>query len=584
MRPDEFKQGWLKPGPKPKSNEERLLDGSYRADRHGPTEGLVSLIPKPKPLPAVDCGGWQRYIVTKSDEASADAGCWCDERLGDHVIRFFEGNLCHSKGRWAGEKFTLADWQKDILRPLFGWVRPNGRRRFRRCYIEIPKKNGKSTLASGVGLYLLLADGEPGAEVYSVASDREQANIVHREAMNMVEASDELRQLLTVRRSHYNIYHRASRSYYRSISSQARTKEGLNAHGLVMDELHVWPDRELWESLLYAGRSRTEPLKFIITTAGDNMVSICREEHDYAQSILDGTYIDDRVFAFMTGAEIDVDFDDRKLWYECNPSMGVTMDEEEFAYDLREARKSPTAWATFLRYSFNVWNTGSNPWIRKEDWDACFEDFGEDELEGEYCWLGLDLAKTRDLTAATWVFPDGDGFRQVSHFWMPEDIAKDRKGQVPYADWVESGHLTLTEGNVCDYNVVRQEIDERSQRYRVQKIVYDPKFAEEVTQGLMDDLGIERKKFNQSLRDYAGPTAEYERLVLAKLLKHNGNPVLSWQAGNVHVKPGYNGELRPIKQKSDGDFRTIDGIVAGIMALSQATEEALYYDGPGVHV
>jgi phage terminase large subunit-like protein len=320
--------------------------------------------------------GWLRAIRSEADELAMMAGCVFSPRLADYACNFFPRFLCHSKGQWAGKPFELLEWQRsDIIRPLFGWVRPDGTRRFRRCYIEIPKKNGKSALASGIGLYMLLGDGERGAEVYSAASDRDQASIVHREAINMVYASPALESLLKVNASTHLISCPKTNSVYKAISATPSGKEGFNAHCIICDELHVWRGRELWDALLYAGRARTQPLLFVITTAGADSLSVCREQHDYAANVLNGTFRDDRFFAYIreaTKEEIDAQgAEDRALWYKANPSMGVTINPEEFGRDLAEAARTPTAWASFLRYSFNVWNTGAKRWLSVDQWRRC---------------------------------------------------------------------------------------------------------------------------------------------------------------------------------------------------------------------
>jgi phage terminase large subunit-like protein len=326
--------------------------------------------------------GWLAAIRTEADELAALDGCYFSPQLADYVCSFFPRFLCHSKGQWAGKPFELLDWQReDLIRPLFGWLRPDGLRRYRRAYVEIPKKNGKSAIASGIGLFMLLGDGEQGAEIYSAAADRDQAAIVHREAINMVKASPALESLLTVNASTHLISCGKTNSWYKAISSTPSGKEGFNAHAIICDELHVWRGRELWDALLYAGRARTQPLLFVITTAGADSLSVCREQHDYAANVLNGTFRDDRFFAYIRSAskeEIDArGADCRELWYQANPSMGVTIDPEEFGRDLAEAARTPTAWASFLRYSFNVWNTGQKRWLSMEAWRRCLAVDGE---------------------------------------------------------------------------------------------------------------------------------------------------------------------------------------------------------------
>lgn len=519
----------------------------------------------------------KKWIRSAADELAVRNGCTFDESRAVRVVEFFRKFLCHSKGEFAGKPFELLDWQRDdLVYPLFGWLRPDGTRRYRRAYVEIPKKNGKSTFAAGLGLYMLVGDREPGAHVFSAAADREQASIVHGEAIHMVDASPALSARLELNRSTKNIHFPQTRSFYRALSSTPASKEGFDGHCCIIDELHIWRGRELWDALRYMGRARRQSLIFVITTAGADMQSVCREQHDYAQGILDGRITDDRYFAYIreaTKEEIEQrGVDDRELWHKANPSMGITINEDDFARDVEEAKQTPTAYSSFLRYSFNVWATAENPWLRLEDWHACGDDFTPDDLVGQSCWAGLDLAKILDITALSLVFRDPDDedlYRQLCWAWLPEATAEERRDLAPYYLWAEQGWLTLTDGDVCDYAAIKAKIKELADTYRIRELAFDPWNAEDTTQQLEADLGIKRYEFRQTISNFAHPTQEYERLVRSGRLLHNRNPLLTWQAGHVTVKTDNSGNIRPVKQKH-GDHRTIDGIVSGIMALDRA--------------
>lgn len=319
---------------------------------------------------------WLDQIRTEADERAALRGCYFSEWHANRVVSFCSSFCCHSKGQWAGQPFELLPWQRDdLVYPLFGWMRADGTRRYRRAYVEVAKKNGKSALVSALGLYLLIADDEPGAEIYSCAGDRPQASIVHGEAVNMVDASPALQSFLQVNRSTHAISFRRTKSVYKAWSGQGKGKSGFNAHGILCDELQEWRGRELWENLIHAGRARRQPLLLVITNAGDDMLSVCREQHDYAERVLDGTFDDDRYFPLIysvTKEELDkYGSHDRRLWRRANPSMGVTINEEDFAKDLEEAERTPTAWAEFCRKSFSLWNTGIKRWLNLPQWRAC---------------------------------------------------------------------------------------------------------------------------------------------------------------------------------------------------------------------
>ena len=322
--------------------------------------------------------GWAHWIKSTGDERAALNGCRFVHRNAERVERFCAQFCCHSKGQWAGKPFDLLPWQRDdLVYPLFGWVRPDGTRRFRRAYIEVAKKNGKSALVSALGLYLLVADQEPGAEVYSCAADRPQATIVHTEAVNMVDASPALQSILTVNRSTFAIGYPDLKATYKAWSGKSKGKSGFNAHGILCDELQEWQGRDLWENLIHAGRARRQPLLIVITNAGDDMLSVCREQHDYAERVLDGSFEDDRFFGLIysvTAEELaQLGPMDRSLWRKANPSLGDTFTEEDFARDVEEAMRVPTAWSEFCRKSFSIWNTGTKRWLNLHQWRACGE-------------------------------------------------------------------------------------------------------------------------------------------------------------------------------------------------------------------
>lgn len=512
-----------------------------------------------------------KWISSTADEMAVANGCYFNERAAAHVVEFFAKYLRHSKGQWAGKPFELLDWQRDdVIYPLFGWMRADKTRRYRKSFIEIPKKNGKSTIAAGIGLYLLVADGEAGAEVFSAAADRDQASIVHGEAIHMVEASEALQSVLRINQTTKTITFEKTKSMYRALSSEAESKEGLNASGIIVDELHVWYGRKLWDALKYAGRARSQPLTFVITTAGDDPLSVCREQYDYAKGVLAGTVQDDRFFAYIREAQPDDDWMLPEIWKKANPSLGITINEADFAADMLEASKTPTTQASAKRYSLNIWATATNPWLKMGDWLNCYEPFTLDQLEGQTCYAGLDLAKTRDMTALLLIFRDFEGiYRLVPYFWLPEAAATDPDKPEEYRVWARDKLLELTPGNVCDYAFVSKRIVELKERFDIRELGFDPYNAEQMTQELEANHDLKRVAFPQTIQNFAEPTKEFERLVLSGGLKHNGHPILTWQAGNVSVRTDANGNIRPVKPPQ-GDPRKIDGMVAAIMALARA--------------
>lgn len=516
-----------------------------------------------------------KWIRTKSDEAAVAAGCRFNERRAAHVVEFFHRFLRHSKGEFADKPFDLLDWQRDdLIYPIFGWEQPDGRRRIKSCYCQIPKKNGKSTIASAIGLYMLIGDNEPGAEIYSAATQQEQASIVHGEAIKMVEASPALSAIIQLNRSTKAMSFPARKSIYRAISSEAHGQEGLNAHAIIIDELHAWQGDKLWNTLQYAFAARRQPLRFVITTAGDDPLSVCYKEYEYATRILAGEEIDVRHHCYIRDAAPTDDWTEPAVWLKANPSMGdgdaYPLKVDDFAADVAKAKATPTTQATFKRYRLNVWQTAAHPWLDMTHWRACTDSFDESELIGRDCFGGLDLAKTRDTTAFVLVFPWGeDEYRLLPYFWLPEGAVTSGNAPQDFRRWAESGQLTLTPGNVCDYAFVEQRILELSNQFSIRGFAYDPYNAEQVTQRLDELHGIPRTVFKQTINNYAEPTREFERLVISGKLRHNGHPLLTWQIGNTSVRTDPSGNIRPVKPEQE-DNRKIDGVVAGVMALALA--------------
>ncbi len=457
-----------------------------------------------------------------------------------------------------------------MIAPLFGWLRPDGTRRYRHGYISTGKKSGKSAIFSGLSLYLLVGDHEPGAEVYSAAVDRDQASIVFNEAANMVEASPQLASRLNVVRSTKRVTFPRTRSFYRALSADVPAKEGLNAHAVLIDELHAQRSRELWDTLRYAGAARRQPLHLSVTTAGFDRHSICWEQHDYAQKVLSGVIEDPSFFAFIAAAEPDDDWTDPAVWRKANPSFGITINPEQFAEDFREARESPAKENSFRRYRLNQWTQQDVRWISLEKWDACGGPLAE--LEGRSCFAGLDLSSTTDITALVLVFPgDEDRYDVLPFFWIPEEGAgnRERRDRVPYVRWSRGGQIEATEGNVVDYDRIRKRINELGERHHIQEIAIDRWNATQLATQLMGD-GFEVVEFGQGYASMNWPCKKLEELVLAGRIAHAGHPVLRWMASNVSIETDAVDNWKPSKKRSS---ERIDGIVALVMAVGRASTQ-----------
>lgn len=511
-------------------------------------------------------------------------GCRFDEGKAEHVRTFFRKFLRHSKGQWAGKPFELLDWQwEGVVAPLFGWQRENGTRRYRKGYIEIPKKNGKSALGSGLSLYMLVGDNEPGAEVYNAAADREQASIVFTEAANMVEASPALASRLEVIRSKKQISHRLQKAWYRALSADVPTKEGLNIHFLLFDELHAQKTRDLWDTLTYGGAARRQPLFLSITTAGYDKESICYEQHNYGKSVLEWRSQDWSFFAFIAAADPDDDWKLESTWRKANPSYGVTISEDDFKESCREAQESPAKENGFRRYRLNQWTEQDVRAIPMDQWKAAKFDFKPEWFHGEPCYAGLDLASTQDVTALVLCFERDDAYYWLPFFWVPEDACKDRerRNRTRFDEWIRRGHMYETPGAMTDYEFVKKKLNELKDIYDIREVAFDKWNASQTANDLAED-GFTMVDFGQGYKSMSEPTKKLLGLLADKRIRHDGNPCLNWMAGNFAVETDAAGNLKPSKKKST---EKIDGIVAGIMALGRMIvapmEQGSVYDTPG---
>lgn len=508
--------------------------------------------------------------LSKSEATKQGLDYYFSSERATHALEFFGGWLRHSKGRFAGKPFDLLDWQAAMLAELFGWLRvADDTRRYRVAYISTAKKQGKSTLLAGIGLYLLVMDGENGAEVYGAAADREQASVVYREAASMVRASPQLSRVLEVIDSRRTIAYRKEASFYRVLSADAFRAEGLNIHGLLFDELHAQKDRRLWDALRYGGAAREQPLLCSITTAGYDRNSICYEQYAYAKAVQRDWQHDPSFFPCIHEAAEGDDWTAEETWPKANPSWGVTIKPEDFAADFREAELSNTKENAFRRYRLNQWTQQDTRWIRMETWDACSSG-PPGPLEKRECWCGLDLATTYDTSAFVAVFPAPDGTYDVlCRFWIPGDNAaeRERKDRVPYVRWANdrSTGLVMTDGNVTDFDVIRRDIVQFSKTHNVRQIAIDRWNATQLALQLQGD-GLDVVGFGQGYASMSPAAKQLENLIASAKLRHGGNPVLSWMAGNVSVKMDAAGNIKPIKPQYGSSDR-IDGIVALVMAI-----------------
>lgn len=524
-----------------------------------------------------------------------------DQDSADRACDFFPEFLTHHIGEFAGQSFKLLDYQRLlVIRPLFGWKRADtGHRRFRFLFLFVPKGNGKSPLGSGLGLYLLLCDDEAAAEVFSVATDKDQAKVVHESAKIMVEQSADLSELVQVLRD--SIYEPRLRSFYKAIASDAAGTHGGRPHGVIIDEFHTQQNRNLFEALRKSMLKRRQPLLAMLSHAGDDDESICYEEYEVAKRVLKDPDLDESYLPVIFEAGPKDNWGKESVWKRANPGYGITINPTIFAAECKAAKDTPRKRNDFLRFNLNRWTGQAVAWIPIEWWDACTDPLPPDaELAKLEAAAGLDMAQKIDLTAfvvtlrefiegpplTVVVTVEGEGGQEekreltlnfrllvIPFFWLPEETVKDREqeGFTSYRDWAEAGLLTITEGASIDYDRVYKDIVGKIlPRFPVLKqgqIGYDPAFATDIANRLRDKGGLTTVEVLQNYTHMNEPCHTLEALIKDKRVVHGGNRPLRWQAENVAVKRDDAGRIRPVKPKRSG--KKIDGIVGTLMGLSR---------------
>lgn len=527
---------------------------------------------------------------------------WFDKAAADAAVGFFATYLSLTMDWWAGhagQPFVLARWQRRIVRKLFGWKRRDGTRRYRRLWLEVPRKNGKTEFAAGLALLLLIADGEFGAQLYSLASEEGQARIVFDRASRMVAMNDDLkREIETFKTS---LYCSALTASFKPLTAAPISKHGFAPSGFVGDEVHGWESGELAEVVHEGEGSRAQPLDILITTAGEKG-TYAHEQHEYALSVQRGEIEDEEIFVAIFGAGDDEDWTDEKTWARANPSYGISVNPTFLAGECRKARQLPRLENRFRRYYLDQWVEQATRWIPMEYWDLCTTAPAGDAkklflsdtdrapellasalakgphdpdlwkhlpemLAGRICAGGLDLATTRDIAAfALWFPPKRDGGIEtvIWRFYIPRETLKTLKEteRRQYEAWAKAGALQLTPGNVTDYAFIKKDVLESTKLYRLTALGIDRWNATQLATDLLNTEGVPVELFGQGFASMSGPSKEFERLVMGLLIEHGNHPVARWMAKNVALDEDAHDNIKPTKERSSGK---IDGIVAAIM-------------------
>jgi phage terminase large subunit-like protein len=489
------------------------------------------------------------------------------------VINFinFIKQLKHTKGKWAGLPFKLIPWEVDLIKKAFGTLK-NNKRKYKSIYVEIGKKNGKSEVSAALALYMLMADGESNAEVYVAACDRQQASIIFETSVNFIEGNRTLSKVTKIIKSTKRIVYPRTGSFYQVLSSDVKSKSGLNVSCVILDEIWTYPNADLAKMLTTgSGDAREEPLFIYLTTAGNKLSGFGWDMHRKAKDILEGRRVDDSFLPIIYGLEEDEDWEDEKNWYKVNPSLGYTIQIDRVREHYDQAKQDPVEEALFRQLRVNQWLKQDIKWMSMNVWDKCNFEVDLNLLKGREGYGGLDLSSTTDISAFVLIFPprtEDEKYEVVPYFWIPEENMqlRIRRDHVPYDVWEKQGFIKTTEGNVIHYGFIETFIDEFGTIFNIKEIAFDRWGAVQMSQNL-DVMGFKVIPFGQGYKDMSPATKELMKLTLEQKLAHGGNPVLRWMIDNIVVRTDPAGNIKPDKEKST---ERIDGAVALIMALDRA--------------
>jgi phage terminase large subunit-like protein len=514
---------------------------------------------------------WKTWVRNGNDERAAFEGCVPDVLEADKKVAFFEEVLVLTKDGPV-RPFKLAPFQEHaIIRPLFGWKRADGRRRFTHASIWMPQGNGKTTLAAGITAVLLLADGQRRAKIYSAANDRDQAAYIFDELAMMATCSPILKNRLSIWKSTKTIVYNEVLNRYKAISADAASAEGKAPHGLVIDEIHAFNDagRRLFEALKFTMTKCFNSLWVTISTAGRAMEGIGWEEYQKARSVWAGQNEESWwKFVFIAEAAVEDDWTDPKVWKSSNPAMGVTITMDRMKEDFLEASQSPHDELIFRQRRLNQWTSISEDFIPAKAWDKCGRDLTLDDLKGKRCWAGLDLSSVSDTSCLCLVFKlEADLPFVWPFFWIPryDKVNRPRSDIAEFIAWGHAGHIEVVESNVIDYAAIRAKINVLRTEFGVEGVAADPMFAGQLLQELEDDDRIPSYEHKQNFTQMTEPCLDYQRRCVSQRLAHGRHPVLDNQMSHVTLKNGQGDTVMPKRDKSRW---RIDGPVAAIMALN----------------
>jgi phage terminase large subunit-like protein len=522
---------------------------------------------------------WVRRAVERhlyDLEHGHERGLYFDAKEAKHVIDFFQ-LLRFCKGReFAGKPVRLSNWQQFFIWVLFGWKKANGYRRFSTAYLQVGRKNGKTTISGGIADYLLLGDGEPGAEVYIAATKKDQARICYDIATRMITTSISLKKRCEIYKKGWTIVP-STMSKMEPLGRDSDSMDGLDLSGGIADELHAHKTPEVWDKLRTATSARTQPLLMGITTAGFDRESICYIEYSYSIDILENFdrkdgFQDDSYFPLIFTIDEGDSWEDESVWVKANPNLGVSKSIDYLKKEVNAAKQSPTKINTFLRLDLNVWTQSKSRWVIREHWDACGTlEIDLALLKGKTAYMGLDLSSTTDISALVLVFPPDEVtkyFVALFRFFCPEATISERSkmDRVPYETWRMRNHIIATPGNTIDYAFIFEQIKLDLSIYAIKELAFD-RWGSQMIIHEIEELGLECIMFGQGFASMSGPMKDLEKQIIDHRLAHGNQPVMNWMADNVVAVMDPSGNIKPDKNVSR---QRIDGMTALIMAFARA--------------
>jgi phage terminase large subunit-like protein len=517
---------------------------------------------------------WTRWGVERHYRDLAEGaarGLWFSDAHAQHALESFLF-LRHSKGAWKGQVFEPSLWQQFWIALAFGWMQENGTRRFREVWEEVPRKNGKSTKLSGIGIYLFFFDGEGGAEVYTAATKMEQAKITHDEATRMVQASPHLRRHIGER--HSELFVRGTADKFVPLGRDSKSLDGLNPHGAILDEVHAHPNREIYDVMKSGDGARLQPMLWQITTAGFDLSSFGYEQHRYAEKVLKGEIEDDELLAIIYTVDDPKKWTDPIEWAKANPNLGISVYLDGLKKACDRAVRQPTQQVNFKTKRLNIWLSGGESWIPVAAWRACEQPgLSLDDFAGEECWIGIDLAEKSDIAALCLIFKRGKRFFIFFRLYQNEhEVEKPENDH--YRRYEEAGELIVTQGNATDFDVIRSDIKGFAKKFDVKEVPYDPKFSAYFVTKLVED-GLPMVEITQTASHFTMPIIEIENMVLTGELVHEGSTAVEWMIGNVVIRESkFTGLKHPTKEKAS---EKIDAPVAMLIAAGRAL---MYMEDP----